>query len=408
MLSLFFLQRSAHMAYYRRRQPAYQRRRSYAAPRRSVRSRAPRRRASYSRRSTRTTRRRNLSNNEGKDWQDFLTQRMTRSALGDKYIMSQANPWDENVDGVKIPDANTQPSVPLKAEDTFDVNVTGVQTCRCTGINPSLTKTFYGGAGASATTWTWSAAYAGAVDSAKLTQLRSDFELFRPVAHAVRITSGLAPTAAIGFVHVCVFTMATFGQTTWPCPTSISEMQQVPGYKRYPIGRLTAEGLVVVNRPLDCTSQRYIDTDSDIYGSSGTNEFNVPFQWGTILVAVSGVGVSVPISIENIVHLECIPRATSISQSTPAAQYDQQAIAGASNAQSRTQAAALDSEVPGRTRAAVGHAAQAVGAGMYPRLTRAQYDTMNIPRGAPPREWNWGVNANGIRNTVRGTNEGML
>jgi len=328
---------------------------------------------------------------------------MTKSAQGDKYIMSQANPWDENVDGVKIPDANSQPSVPLKAEDTFDVNVSGVQTCRCTAVNPSLVKTFVGGAGATATTWTWSGTYAGSVDSAKLTQLRSDFELFRPVAHAVRITSGLAPTAAIGFVHVCVFTMATFGQVTWPLPQSISEMQQVPGYKRYPIGRLTAEGLVVINRPLDCTSQRYIDTDSDIFASSTTNEFHVPFQWGTILVAVSGVIASVPVSIENIVHLECIPRATSISQSTPSANYDTDAIAGAANVQSRTQAAALDSEVPNRTIAAVRNAAQVIGQGRLPftsRLERYQY-TGNRFHPYPQR-------GGGIRNTVPGTNEGMF
>jgi hypothetical protein len=195
-----------------------------------------------------------------------------------------------------------------------------------------------------------------------LTQLRSDFELFRPVAHAVRITSGLAPTAAKGFLHVAVFTMATFGQTTWPCPLSISELQSVPGYKRYPIGRLTAEGVTVVNRPLDCTAQRYIDTDSDVYGSSTTNEFQVPCQWGTILIAVTGVDSStVPVSIENIIHAECIPRSTAISQATPAARYNVNALAGASNAQSKTSPSALDSEKIQRKATAIQNAFAAIG-----------------------------------------------
>jgi len=320
------------------------------------------------------------------------SKKMSGTSQGDKYILSQADPFDENVDGVKIPDANSQPSVPLKAEDTYDITLGAAEPCRMIGVNPTFVKTFFGGTGATATTWTYAAAYANAVDSNKLTQLRTDFELFRPVAHAVRITSGLAPTAAKGFVHVAVFTMATFGQTTWPAPTSISEMQSVPGYKRIPIGRLTAEGLTVINRPLDCTAQRYVDTDSNIFVSTTAGEFNVPLQWGVILIAVTGVDPgSTPISVENIIHNECIPRSSAVSQATPAARYNVNALAAAANAQSKTSPSALDSEKPARKRSAINHALSALGT--IGRGMRAASDVvMNSVNSTPA--------SGGIRNMV--------
>lgn len=288
---------------------------------------------------------------------------MSGTKDGDKYILSQANPFDSNVDGVKIPDANSQPSTPFKAQDIFDVDCAAAETCRAIGVNPVLAKTFFGSSPASATSWTWGASYGQSVDSSKLAQLRSDFELFRPVAHAVRITSGLSPVTAIGFVHVAVFTMSTLAQSTWNAPVNLSQMQATPGYKRYPIGRLTGEGLVVVNRPLDCTAQRYLDTDSVIWGSSTSSEWNIGAQWGMILVVVSGVGAaaSTPVSIENVVHYECIPRSTSISQATPASTYNVTSLAGAASAQTHASVSALDSEVPARQNDAINIALNAMG-----------------------------------------------
>jgi len=335
----------ARKRYTPRRRPAT----TYDRPRRSYRrSAAPKR----------TRRRATRSSMRGV----AMDSSMSGTKDGDKYVLSQANPFDSNVDGVKIPDANSQPSTPFKAQDTYDVETTVGETCRCIGINPVLRKTFFGSSFVSATSWAYGASYGFFVDSNKLTQLRSDFELFRPVAHAIRITSGLSPISAVGFVHVAVFTMSTLGQTTWNAPTSLSQLQSVPGYKRYPIGRLTGEGLVVCNRPLDCTAQRYLDTDSEIWGSSTSQEWNIGAQWGTIMVAVSGVAASsVPISIENVVHYECIPRATSISQSTPASTYNVTALAGASSAQSHASISALDSEVPQRQNNAINIALNAMG-----------------------------------------------
>jgi len=326
---------------------------------------------------------------------------------GDKYIMAQADPFDEEVDGVKIPDANAQPSVPLKAEDTVDFVLGATETCHARAFNPTcaassvMIVTF----NTNPTSWSWPANFGNITDSAKLTQLRSDFEMFRPVAHAIRITSGLAPTAATGFVHVCVFSQALYNQSTWAYPTSIALMQNVPGYKRIPIGRLTAEGLTVVNRCLDATSQRYVDTDSPVYANAGTMEFQSGLQWGSIIVAVTGAGNSTtPITIESIQHHECIPRATAISSSTAAAKYNVAALAAATNGMSKTSPSALDSEKKARKATLVGHALNVLqgvgGAGKLPRLgPKGRFKVGNMPK-TVTREGYVANRAGGIRNNV--------
>lgn len=263
---------------------------------------------------------------------------------GSKYIHAQADPFSEQVEGVKIPDANSQPSVAIKAEDAFTISTGAAQTSIAWAFNPSTTKMAVTGVYASATTWTWAALYGGSTASSKNSKLISDMELWRPVAHAIRITSGMAPTTTTGFVHVAVFSQALYNQSTWTYPTSIADLANVPGYKRIPIARLTAEGLVVVNRPLDCTSQRYVDTDDGGYAQGQTGEFSVPYQWGCIVVAVEAAPVaSTVLSVESILHMECIPRASSISTPTPAASYSPAALGGASNAMSKTTTTFLDS-----------------------------------------------------------------
>jgi len=336
--------------------------------------------------------------------------KMSGTGHGDKYILSQADPFDPNVDGCKIPDANAQPSFALKALDTFDLSTSAAQSCTVLAINPAFEATFVQGVFATATSWTWPAAYAYTQNSGKLTQFRADAELFRPVAHACRVTSGLAPTAATGFVHVCVAVMGTFGQATWPLPTSVAEMQNVPGYKRIPIGRLTAEGLTLINRPLDCTGQRYQDSDSALFGNSSRNEFTAGMNWGCLIVAVTGVAASsTPVTIENVLHVENIPRFTSVSMATPAAKYNPPALAGAANAQSKAQSSALDSEKPARKASAIQAAFQGLGVagrGTGSFLTRALQSVRTqarTPSNASMRSASAGLGS--IRNDV---SSGML
>lgn len=301
-----------------------------------------RRRRSTARRSVRKTRRRTYRRRRSAP---VGPQSLTGTAHGDKYVKAMADPFDESVDGVKIPDSNAQPSVALKCDDTWDISSGALETSAFWAFNPTLAQQAIQGTYASATSCTWPAGFGGSNSGTKLTNLRTDQEMYRPVAHGIRITSAQAPTAAVGFLHVCVFSQALYNQTTWAYPSTIGQMQNTPGYKRIPIGRLTAEGLTIVNRPLDVTSQRYVDVDAQPYNTAGTMEFHTTMQWCSIVVAVTGIAASTtPISVENILHLECIPRSTSIGQATPAAKFNNFAQGAAANANAKVNPSMLDSE----------------------------------------------------------------
>lgn len=323
------------------------------------------------------------------------------SKSGDKYLRSHIDPFDESVDGVKIPDANSQPSVPLKAEDSFSVSTGVGETLAAVALNPTTYKTLVTGTYATASTWTWAAAYGGATSSGKNTKLVTDMDLARPVAHGCRITSGLAPTTVTGFLHVAVFTQSLYNQSTWVYPTSLSDLSNVPGYKRIPLSRLTSEGLTIVNRPLDCTAQRYYDVNAPTMADAGIMEFHVPNQWASIVIVVEGVAASTtPIAIENVIHLECIPRASSIGQATPAASYNPPALGAASGILSKVESAVLDGKKPLRERKAQVVANRAAGRVTGKRPIPLKYVNVRSMRlGAGKRPSQIRSDADGIRNT---------
>lgn len=387
--------RATRRAAYRRRAPI-RRRRSYAStyvprPRVSSRRIAPRR----------TTRPRAMSAAEPS---------IGRS--GSKYIHAQADPFSEQVDGVKIPDANSQPSVAIKAEDAWTMSTGAVQTSTFASFNPSTSKMFVQGVYASATSCTWTAAFGGSTSSSKNSKLISDMELVRPVAHAVRITSGLAPTTTTGFVHVAVFTQALYNQSTWTYPTTIADLSNVPGYNRIPIARLTAEGLTIVNRPLDCTSQRYVDTDSGGYNNADVDGFHVPYQWGSICVAVEGAPASSTVlSVESILHMECIPRATSISTPSPAASYSPAALGGASNSLSKTVSTFLDGDKSKRVQESVSNAKRGIqkATGNYQSRQFSSFQGLTSRTGRFGAQWQKQDNSKAARQIgIPGVNDRQL
>jgi len=354
------------MAYFRRygyrRSYRYRPRRSYRSYNRSYSSYRPR-----TRKSTTKRRRSKTTSNE------FETPELGRS--GSKYVTAQTDPFDENVDGVKIPDANSQPSISAKAEDAISITTGATFTCTAAAFNPSAYKYTVAATAASANSWTWSASFTGATDSQKQTKFVSEFDLWRPVAHAIRITCGLAPTNVTGFLHVAVFTQPMLSASTWVYPTTLSDLANVPGYKRIPLARLTAEGITIVNRPLDCTAQRYLDMDSNEYSNANVHEFQVPFQWGSIVLAVEGVPVSTAcLAVENVLHIEAIPRTSSVNAPNPAASYNPGALGAASQLMSKTSPTFTDSEKGIRKRNAMMNAAR----GLYKVTGRA---TANTGRG---------------------------
>ena len=163
------------------------------------------------------------------------------------FLMAHIDPFLPVVRGVKVPDSNTMESDTALCTDEYSFTITTGTNVKCAAFNPSLTSTVVGsteGAGA----WTWAAAFAGGTDVAQLANIQAASTAFRTVAHGIRISSTLAPTAATGFVHIAVYSPSTYGATTWPFPTTLSQMRDLPFYRKVTLASLTQSPLTVVNK----------------------------------------------------------------------------------------------------------------------------------------------------------------
>lgn len=270
--------------------------------------------------------------------------RARRAALT-RYAIANIDPFNVDATGCKIPDANTYPSHAFRVDDSqaaLQADANGLRACV---FIPTLKNQFIGHTAATGTTWTWSAGYGGTQDSSRLTAIASQYTLFRPVAHGLRISCPGAPTGVTGNVHVAVVAQSEWGATTWGFPTSIAMLSNAMFYRRYPLAQFTQQSLTIVNKFLDNTSQRYIDVNSDGIGPT-TNDNNFQTNgWAAIMVVIEGaVANSVCVEIENVVHVEAIPKKDGISSATPAASYNVSVLEEVSHLAGQTPAAFADEE----------------------------------------------------------------
>lgn len=277
-----------------------------------------------------------------------------------KFVLANIDPFNPNADGCKIPDANTYPSSAIRAEDELTQNADGTYGVTVSAFRPYVTGYRVAGTAASASTWTWTAAYGGTTNSTRQSGIVNNYELVRPVAHGIRIYCPAAATTITGFVHVCVYAQ-NLGGTTWSFPTTIAQMNNCMFYQRYPLSMLTQKSVTVVNKFLDTSATRYLDPASDIASA----ESDLTFQtegWGAIIVAVEGapLGASA-ITIENVIHLEALPLPSGINSASPAAPYNISSLETVSRVAGHTPA----SFVQGEEDSYLAQAANAIGQGAY-------------------------------------------
>jgi len=282
---------SGYRRSYRRRRPTYRR---------------YRRRRSYRRPVRRSTRR---------------VRRMYPTAVP-RFVAAQIDPFSTAADGVKIPDSNTYPSTSLRVDDSTAGIQTDANGLVARAFNAHPCNYLVSHTAATTSTWTWSAAYGGAANSSRQTALAASYGLHRTCAHGVRITCPGAPTAVTGNVHVAILATSCFGKTTWNLPTSISELSNAMFYRKYPLAQLTQQPLTVVNKFLDCTSQRYVDINTDAIDNASDTQLHSS-GFGTILVVVEGAPAATTVlSVENVLHIEAIPLAVSVDNGSPAAAFN--------------------------------------------------------------------------------------
>jgi len=300
-----------------------------------------------------------------------------------KYEMGQVNPFDREVDGAKIPDANTQPSDTIRVQDRFSIVSNVGNNAMCSMFWPNLEASTVTATPGTSTSWTWPASYAGRTQSQQLSNILSSASLIRAVCHGIRLSSPIAPTSAVGFVHIACIPISDFGATTWAAPTSLSQMSQLPWYKRYTLASLTQKSYTVVNKFLDATATRYFDPGSDLADVGTDTSFHSIGGWCCILVAVEGAvaTATVQLSVENLVHYESIPKFSAVQNSSPAANYDPQQLATTSRIAGNMEPGFFEGEEAG----ALSNAYAAITSGMrdatneilnsyvYPGARRAGY-----------------------------------
>lgn len=292
---------------------AYRRKRS--AARRPYKRRAPVRRT-YARKRRAPVRRRRVGRGGGGTAPTMMVP---------KYLESQVNPFNKSCYGVRIPDDNTAPSSPYYTFDEGTITVTGnagAMKSNATFFLPSTLVFAYDGTQKAALLdgWdfnavSWSDA-TGLHKTAQQSGVTGQYEAARPVAHAVRLTCGVSPTAAQGFVHIGLWCPdANPGNPNGAVvPKKISEMTNLTGYRRITLASLCENPFVVVNRYLDMTSARYDDLQAATSKASGSipsagttqGSIQIAYSWMSIVVALElpATAGSVSVSYENICHAE--------------------------------------------------------------------------------------------------------
>lgn len=237
---------------------------------------------------------------------------------GAKFVLAQLDPFDQVCNGAKIPDSNTIPSIANTDIDIVNIATTATAT-DLNGLAFRPQYTWATVAPTSGASLTWQAAWAGATNRSKRTNYVSVMELTRPVAHAVRLSSPLAPTAASGFVHIGLSTETIYADTTWTYPTTVAMMSGLQHYKRVTLASLTQSPLTVINKWIDETGFRYSSPNTSQATASQTG-FQTDYGWAAIVIMVEGAPVSSTVlSVEHLLLSEGIPDKNGVIIGTPAA-----------------------------------------------------------------------------------------
>lgn len=333
------------------------------------------------------------------------------------FLMAHIDPFLPVVRGVKVPDTNTMESDTALCADEYSFTITSATNVKCVAFNPSITSLIVPsteGAGA----WTWPAAFASGVDCAQLANIQAASTAYRTVAHGIRLSCGSAPTTVTGFAHIAIYSPGTYGETTWPFPTTLAQMRDLPFYRKVTLASLTQSPLTIVNKFLDQTAFRYFDTRELAagYTNSGRASFQITHSWATIFVAIENAPASsAPIGIESVLHIETIQKQGGTNSSSPAAPGNPELMAAAGHMAANTDASHFESEQGTILRQAtdavsegLNQGAQAVAERLAPVLRSATANAVYYGTGAVLNAVLPRVGSMNINGQARLTNRGGL
>jgi len=243
-----------------------------------------------------------------------------------KFALAQLDPFHTLCLGAKIPDTNTMPSIANSTTDQVSCPLATTGFLTGFAFRPFTNFAVIAATPVDAATVSWGATPSA---NASVRNGAADFiaqiEATRPVAHAVRLVSQLAPTSATGFVHIGLSVESMYNAIggTWQYPTTVNQMTGLAHYKRVTLASLTQSPLTVINKWIDERGFQYQDPNqtSSIVATT-PNDGNNPFGWDwcNIVVLVEGAPATPsPLSAEHLLMTENIPKKTSIIIGTAAA-----------------------------------------------------------------------------------------
>jgi len=300
---------------------------------------------------------------------------------GDKFVMLQSDPFDTKYFGAKIPDSSTLPSISTPVQ--YNQALT---TTTAAADNPSLAHAwaFYPSTniatcvaqGTTSSAWDWNGAGSSRIDAPQYSAFRTQFEAFRPTAHAIRLSCPFAPTSTTGFVHIAIATETVYtsgGASAVHFANLASNLGELSGYsfyKRVTLASLTQSPITLINKWTDETAFRYQSPWAAENGTSGGNPltFHIPWSWGTLIVAVEGASTVTtggqtitPLQAEVVLHTECIPDKTSTLLGSTAAAYAPAMLSAVSSAVANTDFAHTEDQQSGTITAYVNEVRAAAG-----------------------------------------------
>lgn len=222
-----------------------------------------------------------------------------------KFLIAQVDPFCPQAMGVKVPDEANMPSATAFSRDlqTFTTGAAGGQGFvfrynSGSAIVPTVPAT--------STTWSYIAAFGGVATVSNNAALVQNFQLIRTVAFGIKIETRQSAFNASGFVHVALVPDDLFG-TTYTYPTSVSQMEYAPYYRRIPIADLIEDEITVNGKYTDNTAFRYNTPGVGDVGAIGYTGSFPASGWSAILVWIEvGGAITNAIDVEFIHHYEAL------------------------------------------------------------------------------------------------------
>jgi len=244
-----------------------------------------------------------------------------------RFVLAQMDPFDPKALGAKVPDSNTMPSLANCDTDlnSFPIPISTGNLLAC-AFAPSYRSSFNTAAQGGVAAVSWPSFYSS---RRNYNNIQNSLEAIRPVAHAVRISSPLAPTSTVGFVHIGLSVESSWNEVAgsdFPYPSTINEMAGLSYYKRVTLASLTQSPLTIINKWIDETGFRYDDPRAIYNQTTSATVLNpqvLKFQnsWAVIIIMVEGQTNTTAscLSVEHILHSEAIPKKDSFILGSAAA-----------------------------------------------------------------------------------------